>query len=218
MAKTGSKHTSSAYIKLSDKELIELARSGKQMAFTILFERHHIGLMNHINSILIGKGNVKSSIREDSFEPQDACQVTFNKAFSNINLYNPKYNFSTWLYNIARNTALDYVRKRKKEIDDSAESFNDKQDISNIIAGPKDNPEEKLIGSQETEDVMAKIDKLPKIYKEVMCLFVDDYAYEEISKELNIPVSSVKVRLNRAKNMLAKMFPDNPLAQKRSRK
>jgi RNA polymerase sigma-70 factor (ECF subfamily) len=218
MAKTGSKHTNSAYIILSDRELIQLAQEGKQMAFTLLFERHYTGLMTHINGILLGNGNDKVSLKEESLEPQDACIETFNKAFSNIHLYNPKYSFTTWLYNIAKNTALDYVRKRKKDIEDSTHNFTDKEDIRDVSAGPKDDPEEKLIGNQESAKIMSDIDNLPEIYKDIMHLYVEDYAYEEIAKETGISVSSVKVRINRAKNILADMYPDNPLAQKRSRK
>lgn len=217
MARTGSRRTSAAYIMLSDRELIDLARSGKQMAFTILFERYHNGLMTHINDILIG-GSDKGTSKEMSEEPQDVCQETFNKAFVNIHHYNYNFRFSTWLYNIATNTAIDYIRKRKKDIENSVSS-SEKQDITNVLTGAKDNPEEKLIGSQETEHVMSVIDKLPKIYREVIRLYaVEEYAYEEIAKELDIPLSSVKVRLNRAKNMLAEKLTDSPLAQKRSRK
>lgn len=65
---------------------------------------------------------------------------------------------------------------------------------------------------------MADINHLPEVFRTVMHLYVEDYAYEEIAKETGIPLSSVKVRINRAKNILAKMYPDNSLAQKRSRK
>ncbi|HNY05999.1 MAG TPA: sigma-70 family RNA polymerase sigma factor [Candidatus Egerieousia sp.] len=216
MAKTGSKHTSGAYIMLSDRELIELAQEGKQVAFTLLFERHYEGLMSHITSILSVKGKENPAL--GGMEPQDACLETFNKAFKHILQYNPKYNFTTWLYNIAKNTALDFVRKRKKEMDDATQNIAGKRELNNIVAGPRDNPEDKLIGSQESEKIMADINHLPEVFRTVMHLYVEDYAYEEIAKETGIPLSSVKVRINRAKNILAKMYPDNSLAQKRSRK
>lgn len=218
MAKTGSKHTSSAYIMLSDKSLIDLARGGEQMAFTILFERYHNGLMSHINKILIGDREKKKA-RGMIEEPQDVCQETFNKAFGKIHHYNSNFKFSTWLYNIATNTAIDYTRKMKKDFENSAAAYPDKQDVTNTLSGLKDNPEERLIGSQGMEHVMSVIDKLPKIYREVIKLHaVEEYAYEEIAKKLGISLGSVKVRLNRAKNLLAEKLIDSPLAQKRSNK
>lgn len=217
MAKTGSKHIKS-YIMLSDRELIALAKKGEQPAFTILFERYHNGLMSHIQDILIG-GNDREKPREMSEEPQDVCQETFNKAFGKIHVYNTKYEFTTWLYNIAKNTAIDYIRRRKKDLESSVSADTEEQGIGNILSAPKDTPEENMIGSQETQRVLAVIEKLPKIYRDVLYMSaVQEFAYEEIAKELSIPMSSVKVRLNRAKNMLANELTDSPLAQKRNRK
>lgn len=179
MATTGLKPTND-YIKLTDRELIDLACSGEQIAFTILFERYHYGVLSHI------RGE----------ESQDICQETFNKAFRNITSYNSKYEFSTWLYNIAKNTAIDYIRRHKRVVE-AIDNQEDKQS----------SPEEKLIGLQEVEKVLAAIEQLPQIYRDVIYLHgVQEFAYEEIAKKLNISLSTVKVRLLRAKRKLAKLI------------
>lgn len=208
MEKTGSKPTNN-YIQRSDRELIELACAGDQMAFTILFERHHYALMSHIQDILLG-GAEEGNFREMSEEPQDVCQETFNKVFQNIKSYKPQYEFTTWLYNIAKNTAIDYIRRRKNMQADAV--------VPPASDTDKTTPEDNLIGNQETANVMAAISRLPDIYRDVIYLYgVKEYAYEEIAKKLNISLSTVKVRVKRAKDKLATLI-DSPIAQHRSKK
>ena len=96
--------------KLTDRELVCLARQGCQKAFTLLSERYSRGLLAHIAEYLSGNNANSTEMAE---EPQDICQEAFHKAFTHINDYNPQYEFSTWLYNIGKNTAIDYSRKRK---------------------------------------------------------------------------------------------------------
>ncbi len=216
MGKTGYKHTNS-YIKLSDKELIALAKDNEQIAFTILFERYHYGLISHISEILKNNG-VNVGLREMSEEPQDICQETFDKAFRNIGKYNSKFKFTTWLYNIAKNTTIDYIR-RSKNTENSLSTDSNSQDIRNLSNGIKDNPEDKLIGSQEFENAKDIINHLSDKYRDAIYLYaVEGYGYEEIAKELNIQISTAKVRVNRAKNQLAAILKDSPLAQKRAKK
>ncbi len=216
MAKTGSKHI--RYITLSDNELISLAQKGEQIAFTILFERHYHGLISHISEILYDK---ESSIysKEMSEEPQDICQETFHKAFTHIGDYLTKYKFSTWLYNIAKNTTIDYIRKNKKTKENTSYSPENSNDFSNLIVKNSDTPEGNLIDTQEFERTKNVINTLSNKYRDAIYLYaVEGYGYEEIADELGVSVSAAKVRVNRAKNLLADMLKDQPLAQKRAHK
>lgn len=214
MAKTGSKHIK--FITLNDNELILHAKQGEQNAFTILFERYYHGIIVHISDILHENDNFNS--KEMSEEPQDICQETFNKAFTHISDYNEKYKFSTWLYNIAKNTTIDYIRRNKKNKENTIYS-SEKGDISNLTTAVLETPEMHFIDEQEFEHTKEIINQLSETYRDVIYLYaVEGYGYEEIATRLNISLSTAKVRVNRAKNLLAKALTDSPLAQKRANK
>ena len=215
MGKTGSKHI--RYITLSDKELIALAQQGEQVAFTILFERHHHGIIAHIAELLTENKN--TLYKEMSEEPQDICQETFNKAFTHIGSYDNKFQFSTWLYNIAKNATIDYIRKNKKNKENTLYGESNAAEISSIAAGTTDTPEANLIDNQEFERTKDVINSLSNTYRDAIYLYaVEGYGYEEIANELGITISAAKVRVNRAKNILATLLKDSPIAQKRSHK
>ena len=212
MAKTGSNRTKKRmelFIRLSDAQLISMAQAGEQNAFTCLFERYHNSLMTYIVKI-------SQTQREVSEEPEDICIETFHRAFQNIGRYDSKYKFTTWIYRIAKNCITDSFRRSKNSINNSVSTDSDNKELSRIFSN--DSPEDNLIGSQQIEKAMEAINCLPAIYKDVMLLYIEDYALDEIAAKLKISLSTVKVRVNRGKNQLAEVLKDNPLAQKRARK
>ena len=81
-----------------------------------------------------------------------------------------------------------------------------------------DTPEENLIVSQQIEKTMKAIDRLPDIYKDVMLLYIEGYALDDIADELDISLSNTKIRVKRGKDFLAEALKDSPLAQKRTKK
>ena len=85
---------------LTDKELVDLALEQNQAAFIVLYTRYIAGVKSHISRYI--------SLTEDK---EDVALESFQKAFSQIASYNPEYKFSTWLYTIARNTALDHISR-----------------------------------------------------------------------------------------------------------
>ena len=95
MDTTGSKLTD-----LPDLALVKLALEQNQAAFIVLYTRYNAGVKNHISRYITQKEDV-----------EDICLESFQKAFSQIDTYNPEYKFSTWIYRIARNTAFDYLSK-----------------------------------------------------------------------------------------------------------
>jgi RNA polymerase sigma-70 factor (ECF subfamily) len=152
-------------------------------------------------------GTLKNSdgIIELAEEPQDIVQEAFHKAFQALPTYNPQYKFTTWLYNIARNIAIDYTRKRKISIGANLTPDNLK-DIANIGSGIKNSPEDKLISSQEYRTLIEMIDSLDEKYRKPAILrFLREYEYNEIAQELNLELNTVKTRLKRAKELLKKM-------------
>ena len=193
--------------KLTDRELVILAQQGNQKAFTILTERHGRGLLAYVTEHLSGKNNEMAEERED------ICQEAFNKAFSHIDEYDPKYEFSTWLYNIGKNTAIDYSRKRKIAIDAGLSAEN----ATGIVnyGNPKNSPEDRMISNQEYSILLKYIEELDSKYRDIAKMrFIHEYAYEEIAQKLNIPLNTVRTRLKRAKESLAKKMDESELPNK----
>lgn len=187
-----------------DKELIDKALSGDQSAYSQLMERHREGLVLYVGEILNSFKN-SDGVLEFAEEPQDIVQEAFQKAFAALESYDPKYKFNTWLYNIARNIAIDYSRKRKISI--SAGSATDNaQNLANIGRGIKNSPEDKLISTQEYDSLIAKIESLDEKYRlPAKLCFINEYAYNEIAQELNLRLNTVKTRIKRARELLQKM-------------
>lgn len=189
---------------IPDTQLIESALRGDQAAYTHLVQRHREGLTLYVAEFI---GNLKNQdgVAELAEEPQDIVQEAFQKAFQALPSYNPQYRFSTWLFNIARNIAIDYARKRKISIGanlnpDSIHNF------ANIGSGIRNSPEDKLISSQEYRSLIGMINSLDEKYRQPAILrFIKEYEYNEIAQELNLELNTVKTRLKRAKEMLKKM-------------
>ena len=207
MEKTGLKHIKSKeYVMMDVEQLITYAKQGNELAFTILFDKYYIPLKNFIQR------NFSTIKKELSEEVDDICMDTFNKAFMNINSYDSKYKFSTWLYRIAINCLTDFLRRSRNAINDTASS-EDSNEIRNVLS--LDTPEDNLIISQQIEKTMQAIDSLPDIYKGVMLLYIEGYVLDDIADELGITLSNTKVRVKRGKDILAEKLHDSPLAQKR---
>ena len=186
------------------QELISSAIAGDQSAYTLLMQKHKEGLTLYVQEFI---GTLKNSdgIIELAEEPQDIVQEAFHKAFQALPTYNPQYKFTTWLYNIARNIAIDYTRKRKISIGANLTPDNLKN-IANIGSGIKNSPEDKLISSQEYRTLIEMIDSLDEKYRKPAILrFLREYEYNEIAQELNLELNTVKTRLKRAKELLKKM-------------
>ena len=185
----------------SDAQLVSSALEGDQGAYTLLMERYKEQLRLYVNEFIV---NLKNSdgIIELAEEPQDIVQEAFQKAFQALPSYNPQYKFSTWLFNIARNIAIDYARKRKISIGANITPDNF-HTLANIGSGIRNSPEDKLISSQEYRSLIEMINALDEKYREPAILrFIKEYEYNEIAQELNLELNTVKTRLKRAKEIL----------------
>ena len=192
METTGSKLTN-----LSDTDLVALALEQNQAAFIILYTRYNTGVRNHISRYVSQKEDI-----------EDICLESFQKAFSQINTYNPEYKLSTWLYRIARNTAFDHLSKHDRE-----KNYIPTTSISEDIAELKElpatmhNPEEDIINQQEYDKWLNNIEKLKDDYRIVAKMnLIDNFGYKEIADSLEIPINTVKTKIRRAKAQLLKMM------------
>ena len=185
----------------SDAQLVSAALEGDQSAYTLLMERHKDPLRLYVNEFIVHLKN-SDGIIELAEEPQDIVQEAFQKAFQALPTYNPQYKFSTWLFNIARNIAIDYARKRKISIGANITPDNF-HTLANIGSGIRNSPEDKMISSQEYRSLIEIISSLDEKYREPAILrFIKEYEYNEIAQELNLELNTVKTRIKRAKELL----------------
>lgn len=141
-----------------------------------------------------------------SLDAEDLTLEAFSKAFEKLEQYHPDYAFSTWLFRIAKNNAIDYLRKKSKgeDPDHPADStdINTNSDVAEIPC-QLPGPEQLLINQQETLLLREIVDGLKPNYKSIIEMhYFREQSCEEIAAELNLPESTVKVRLFRARELL----------------
>jgi RNA polymerase sigma factor (sigma-70 family) len=182
-------------VKEDDQILIEKALAGSESAFRILLERYK----DAVHRIIV-------KIVRNQDEAQDLVQETFMKAFGSLSSYRCEYRFTTWLYKIAANNCIDYLRK-KRLISVSLDQPLETKDGQVTIELPDwtYNPEVDLTTRQRSLSIDAAIDSLPPKYREVIVFrHKRDKSYEEIAEILGIPVGTVKARIFRARELLKK--------------
>ena len=149
-------------------------------------------------------------IVKNSDDAEDLSLETFGKAFRYLDKYTPQYAFSTWLYRIAVNNSIDYIRHKNNSpqyIDDDLYTGTAEQLIDRSQTNPSPTPEEEVIIKQRMQMLRSAVQQLPEKYRKVIELrYYDELSYEEISDMLNITLSNVKIQLLRAKNMLSQLM------------
>lgn len=137
-------------------------------------------------------------------DAEDITIQTFAKAFNKIQLYNEEYEFNTWLIAISKNLYQDLLRKRKSSIQFKVSAEEDKiYDIVDDTPSPEDN----IIKEQNLAKLLKDIKKLKPKYQEVINLrFFQELSYKEISTQIDEPINNVKVKLLRAKKLLAEII------------
>lgn len=187
---------------LSDKArydyfLVELALTGDEKAFSKLMSRYK----DAIYFMLLKMVNNKN-------DAEDLTLEAFGKAFKNLHQYSPSYAFSTWLFKIATNNCIDFLRKRRGvyvSIEHNME--NGDNDMPIKLRSNDPNPEEKLIRIQKAILMRKIVHRLKPRYRILVELrYFREFSYEEIAKELNLPLGTVKAQLFRAREMLFKMI------------
>lgn len=188
MEKTGSKHIR----KISDKSLVEQALQKREEAYSAIVFRYQERVTKYILLLVSNNDDAK-----------DISQETFEKAFGMLHSYDSQYAFSTWLFTIAKNCCIDFLRKQRLNVR-SIETMTNSDDPGGRSSSVP-SPEENFIFEQEIDKLKRHIEKLPELYREVAELrFLHEYAYEEIAKELNLPLGTIKTRIRRAKEHLIK--------------
>lgn len=183
------------YIILTDQQLVVLAQDGDAAAFEMLFNRYQDGVYKlYLNRT---GGN-----RDDT---DDLLQDTFIKVFLNLDKYDGSYTFGQWIYTIARNTFIDFVRKRRDDV--AIDSTPGSGGAYVNPASQEATPEERFINRQRGAQLASHMEKMTSRYRELIELrFFREYSYEEISAELNIPLGTVKTQIHRARERLCQLI------------
>ncbi len=198
-------------LKLSEKarqdyELVRRAKNGDEKAFAQLLSRYK----DAIYFMLLKMVNNKN-------DAEDLTLEAFGKAFKNLHQYSPTYAFSTWLFKIASNNCIDFLRK-KKGTHIPIDNNNDDQNSNSeqIKLKSKDlNPEEKLIRKQKAILLHKVVRRLKPRYRTLVELrYFREFSYEEIAKELNLPLGTVKAQLFRAREMLFNLIGSTEISTK----
>lgn len=139
-------------------------------------------------------------------DAEDVTIQTFSKAFDRIETFDDNYKFKTWLISISKNIHIDLLRKEKNSI--SQVISKDNKHVLHIL-DESPSAEDKLITEQHLAKLLRDIKKLKPHYQEVINLrYFQELSYKEISKQLNEPMNNVKVKLLRAKKLLAEIIQD----------
>ena len=182
-------------------ELVVLAQGGNGLAFTALWDRHIDQLRNYLKTKFSNLG---------SYEIEDICSRSFEKAFRQIHSYDPsKSQFLTWLCVIARNTALDSMEQDRRIHPKSQIVYLDDEAQNSGMEGIADQTSDALVSLIRNEDEEEKekyIDCLPELYREVARKrMIDGMKYNEIAECMDIELNTVKTRIRRAKQIIDDM-------------
>ncbi len=138
-------------------------------------------------------------------DAEDLTIEAFAKAFRSLSRFKKDYTFSTWLFRIATNNAIDFIRKKKLETMSLDTSFKDDsgENVTIDVEDNELNPMEETIKSQKIELIRIFVDKLPPKYQRLVKLrYFDELSYEEIAQELDAPLGTVKAQLHRARELM----------------
>jgi RNA polymerase sigma factor (sigma-70 family) len=177
-----------------DMELVEKARKGDQLAYGELLGRYrdaiYFMLLKMVNSPI---------------DAEDLTIEAFGKAFKNIDQYTPNYAFSTWLFKIATNNCIDFIRKKRASHVSLDQTLDGEDSLipSTMIQADTLDPESTMINKQKIKHMRNIVSKLKPRYRQLVELrYFSEYSYEEIATELDIPIGTVKAQLFRARELL----------------
>ena len=170
--------------------LIALAQKKNQKSQTKLINSYWVDVFSF----------VMKKVQDENVADEITVSV-FSKVLAKLDLYDPNFQFKTWILTIAQNTVIDYWRRKNRENEDSVESF---EGFKNQFAL---SPEELLISEEDQKQIITIIESLDSNYQEIIRLrFFEEKSIKEIAEELNLTVANTKVRIMRAKKVLAALL------------
>jgi RNA polymerase sigma-70 factor (ECF subfamily) len=175
---------------------VELARNGNEKAFASLLNRYR----DSIYYLLL-------KMVSNTYDAEDLTIEAFGKAFRNLDSFTPDFAFSTWLFKIATNNCIDFIRKKQSSPAPIDQLQDDLDSLTVNIQSDLPDPEETLINDQKIAVLRGIVNQLKPRYRRLIELrYYKEYSYEEIGKELDLPIGTVKAQLYRAKSLLYNIF------------
>ena len=173
---------------------IKKAKKGDQVAFTFLLDFY----WNEVYGFMLKR-------TENETNAEDITIETFSKAFDKLETYNPDFQFNTWLIAIAKNVHFDLIRKNKSSL--FIETTEKQDQLAYNIADTTPSAEDKLITEQNLSRLLQFIKELKPHYQEVIQLrYFQEMSYQEIANKIGEPLSNVKIKILRAKKLLAEII------------
>ena len=184
---------------LSDERLVDETLAGDRDAFGALVLRHQRGLVNYIFR-LVGSRDIAS----------DLSQEVFLKVFVSLGSFDPRYRFTTWLYRVASNRAIDHLRRRQpRTLSLSQPVSTDDAPAAPTIAGSEPSPDDVLRGRELESRISTAIAALPTSYRQLILLrHRQNCRYDEIARITRLPLGTVKNRIFRAREILRERLGD----------
>jgi RNA polymerase sigma factor (sigma-70 family) len=181
----------------NDFMLVIRAKDGDQKAYAELMQRYKDSIFFMALKMVNNKDDA-----------MDLTVETFGKAFENIEKYKPDFAFSTWLFRIATNNCIDFIRKKRLNVVSlQTISDEDRDDKQLQIASDSLNPEQTSIKKQESEKLKSIVEQLPQRYRTLIVLrYYDEQSYEEIAQQLDLPLGTVKAQLFRARDLMSNIM------------
>lgn len=177
---------------LSDESLVARILDGNGAEFEVLVRRHQGAIYSFILRMV-----------RDPEEAMDLCQEVFLKVFSSLERFDPQYRFTTWLYRIASNTAIDEIRRRRSGALLSLDAPVADDGGPREVAGGDPRPDEMLVARETRGRIEEALRVLPEGYREVLLLrHQGERRYDEIARITGLPIGTVKNRIFRAREML----------------
>ena len=195
----GSSQNSPSQSSEQDRILVERALQGDQKAYNELVDKYRNALMRHVQRMVRQHGEV-----------DDLVQECFIKAFSALSSYSTDYAFSTWLYKIATNHTIDFLRKKKLSTLSIDRPLQTKDgEVEYELPDISYRPDRHIVEDERRELIQEAINQLPPKYNRVIVMrHQQEKSYEEIARELDLPLGTVKAHIFRARALLYKYLRD----------
>ncbi len=181
-----------------DLGLVEKAKNGDQAAYAELMDRYRESVYFMLLKMI-----------KNSDDAEDLTIEAFGKAFNRLEQYSPSYAFSTWLFKIASNNCIDFIRKKRVYLTsmDHAYANSDGDSVRIDVESNTLDPEEEIIKNQKVKMMRLVVSKLKPRYRELIeKRYFQELSYEEIAQEMDLPLGTVKAQLFRARDFLANMM------------
>jgi RNA polymerase sigma factor (sigma-70 family) len=182
---------------MEDFRLIDRAVGGEDAAFAKLLQRYKRPVYHMILKMV-----------RNIDDAEDLTIESFAKAFKSLHRFKKDFTFSTWLFRIATNNTIDFIRKKKLNTLSIENTYTDDdgQSVSIDVEDENPDPQEETIKAQKAELIQIFVDKLPAKYQKLVRLrYFNELSYEEIAVELEAPLGTVKAQLHRARELMFEM-------------